>query len=228
MLRDFIRSASHDLRTPLTIIQTKLELLRRTTDTTRQDDYADNMQEQIKHIERILAEFDTLSELLGQDGLQPGSIRINTLVKEAAENVRREYPDAVDITIAYDLEPAMRSIQADRRQLQLAIGGLIENALLYNRKDGHIKICTACDPVRNTVIIEVHDTGEGIDRESLQHIFDPFYKVNTARTRGPGRAGLGLSIVKRVVDWHQGRIEVESKPGEGSCFRVLLPAPAPG
>lgn len=224
MLREFIRNASHDLRTPLTVIQTKLELLRRREPDEQLQKRADSIQGEIDHMERILMEFETLSELLGQEGLQPSELAINPLVKNAVETVRREYPNSADIRIEYDLEPNLGTIHADRRQLHLAIAGLVENALLYNTENGTVTIRTACDNVRETVIIEVCDTGKGIPKNALQHIFDPFYKANTARTRDRSRAGLGLSIVKRVVDWHQGRIEVQSKPGEGSRFRILLPS----
>ncbi len=229
MLREFIRKASHDLRTPLTVIQTKLELLRRQdnqADNKPLQKRADSIQDEIKHMGQILTEFDTLSELIGQEGLQLNDISINLLVKGAVESVLRDYPDAADVTITYDLEPDLGLLRADKRQLHLAIVGLVENALLYNKEDGEITIQTACDTVRETVIIDVLDTGRGIEKEALHHIFDPFYKGNSARTRDRSRAGLGLSIVKRVVDWHQGRIEVKSKPGEGSRFRILLPSKA--
>jgi signal transduction histidine kinase len=226
MLREFIRNASHDLRTPLTVIQTKLELMRRQGENDRFQTRADSIQHEINHIQHILREFTTLAELIGQEGLQLSDISINLLVKQAVESVRRDYPDAAGITINYNLEPDLGLIRADKRQLHMAIVGLVENALLYNKADGNITIQTVCDEVRGCFIIDVQDTGRGIEKEKLHHIFDPFYKGNTARTRDRSRAGLGLSIVKRVVDWHQGRIEVRSTPGKGSCFRVLLPARA--
>ena len=90
--------------------------------------------------------------------------------------------------------------------------------LHYTLIEGHITIQTF--KKWNQVVFEIQDTGIGIDTVDLPHIFDPFYRADKARTTHNGGTGLGLAIVKKIVERHQGRIEVESKPGQGSRFRI--------
>jgi two-component system phosphate regulon sensor histidine kinase PhoR len=99
---------------------------------------------------------------------------------------------------------------------------LLENALHYTPAGGQITLQTIAQP--NEVAVEVGDTGIGIEPGDLPHIFDHFYRADKARANHHGGTGLGLAIVKKIIDRHQGRIEIESIPGQGSSFRIWLPA----
>ncbi len=112
-------------------------------------------------------------------------------------------------------------VQADPKQLSFLLAELAINAVVYTSANGTITICTWQED--NQAIIEVTDTGMGISSAELSLIFQRLYRVDKARSTTTGGAGLGLSIAKRIIELHQGTIEVESVPGEGSTFRVFLP-----
>lgn len=98
---------------------------------------------------------------------------------------------------------------------------LVENALHYTPAQGTVTVRTFSNA--DSVVIEVRDTGIGIDETDLKHVFEHFYRADKARATDTGGTGLGLAIVKKIIDIHNGRIEIESKMGEGSVFRVRLP-----
>jgi signal transduction histidine kinase len=115
------------------------------------------------------------------------------------------------------LPPAM----ADRARLHQILSNLIRNAVRHTPDGGIVAVSAAREG--QTITISVADTGEGIPPEHLSHIFERFYRVDEARTRSSGGAGLGLAIVREFVELMGGHVDVESTPGEGSCFRVSLP-----
>jgi len=116
--------------------------------------------------------------------------------------------------------PAIQ-IQADRARLTTALSNLIDNAILYNRPGGQIRI--SADTQNGTVNLSVADTGNGIPSEELPRIFERFYRVDKARTRESGGTGLGLSIVKHAIESQGGIISVTSRIGTGSTFTIHLP-----
>ena len=104
----------------------------------------------------------------------------------------------------------------------LALTNLINNAIKYSEPGSKIEI--RAEENNDTVIIEVKDQGCGIPEDDLDRIFERFYRVDKARSRDLGGTGLGLAIVKHIVHAHRGKIEVESEPGKGSLFRIILPS----
>ncbi len=105
--------------------------------------------------------------------------------------------------------------------LEQAVNNLLDNAIKYSEPGGEVTIEVVCDETE--LIIAVSDQGCGIDGEHLPRLFERFYRVDKARSRKLGGTGLGLAIVKHIVQAHQGRVSVESTPGEGSTFRIHLP-----
>jgi two-component system phosphate regulon sensor histidine kinase PhoR len=109
---------------------------------------------------------------------------------------------------------------------------LIQNAIKYGKAGGHVRVNIGLSPASvpgrrsplSTVSIAVRDDGEGIPREAIPRLTERFYRVDVKRSRERGGTGLGLAIVKHIVNRHQGRLQIESQPGEGSQFTVLLPA----
>ncbi|MCG0239331.1 MAG: sensor histidine kinase [Firmicutes bacterium] len=110
---------------------------------------------------------------------------------------------------------------ADRRKLERAIYNLVHNGIQYNGPGGRVTVAVAPEP--GAVRITVADTGPGIPPEDLPYIFDRFYRREPSRSRGHGGAGLGLAIAREIVESHLGAIQVESRPGEGTRFAVVLP-----
>lgn len=125
------------------------------------------------------------------------------------------------IDIKFYWEKSLPLIFGDQYSLMQALTHLIENALIYNVKDGQVTV--RCYVKDHQVVIEVTDTGIGIDPEHQAHIFERFYRVDPARGGEAGGIGLGLTIVQKVVELHEGRIEVQSQVNQGSIFRMYLP-----
>ena len=126
-----------------------------------------------------------------------------------------------DLTFQLDIPEKLPLIEADRTEMEQLITNLVSNAIKYNVKNG--KVIVSVVPDTHYLNIKIADTGIGIEEESLPNIFDEFYRVQGAKTRYTTGTGLGLSIVKKIVESHFGRIEVESKVDEGTTFTVRLP-----
>jgi signal transduction histidine kinase len=140
-----------------------------------------------------------------------------------ADQVAFHQPRAEDKSIRLTLEsmPALPPLLANRFNLEEVVSNLISNAISYTPEDGHISVSASMED--DYICIRVADTGMGISEEDLPHIFDRFYRVKNARTRYIIGTGLGLSLVKSIVDAHHGVVRAESKPNQGSTFSVYLP-----
>jgi len=112
-------------------------------------------------------------------------------------------------------------VQGDEESLKQAFMNLISNGIIYNREGGTVTISTREED--SHLVVEISDTGIGISQENLPFIFDKFFRVKTKETRGVTGSGLGLPIAKRIIEAHNGSINVVSKPGEGTTFSILLP-----
>jgi signal transduction histidine kinase len=116
-------------------------------------------------------------------------------------------------------------LEGDRGRFKQVIVNLLDNAIKYTPPGGAITLSVRAHS--GAVVCEVSDNGVGIPAAALPHVFDRFYRVDPARNREQGGAGLGLAIVKAICAAHNGRVEVTSTEGAGSCFRVVLPPPRP-
>jgi len=149
-------------------------------------------------------------------------IYINLVMAEAVERVRSA-AEQRNITIELDEPDPPVHVVGDRRQLVSAIHSLLENAVTFSYEDAAVTVsATQAD---GEIRISVSDTGVGIPTRDLERIFERFYRVDHGRSRSTGGTGLGLSIVRHVASNHQGRVEVDSREGEGSTFTLVLPNP---
>jgi two-component system, OmpR family, phosphate regulon sensor histidine kinase PhoR len=121
--------------------------------------------------------------------------------------------------------PAELCVHADRRALEQVLLNLLDNAVKYTPAGGHVRVHAVRDAER--CALRVSDTGPGMDARHLARVFERFYRADPGRSRDTGGTGLGLSIVKHLVGAMGGEVRVESQPGEGSTFTVLLPVNAP-
>ncbi len=220
--RELVAGISHDLRTPLTILRGYLETLQLKESTLSTHDRR-------RSIEAALRQAEHLSELVGQlfelAKLDSGAIEIamepfaiGDLVQDVVQKFSLNAADQ-GVTLASDCQPGLPLVVGDLRLVERALDNLLDNALRHTPHGGQITV--GCRNGGPRVQVEVADNGEGIADEELGRIFDPFYRPSTS---GPqGAAGLGLAIVQRVVELHEGRIEVESTRGEGTLFRFRLP-----
>lgn len=218
--RQFLSDASHELRTPTSVIKSYCDVtLKKERDKSEYADALNVIRDASERmallIQKILdiSRLETKDVLLKKEVVDIGAIlgNVHKLMLPIAEenNIEILLQDAKGIKISGDKE----------RLVEVFIN-LVDNAIKYNKKGG--KVIISSDIKNGFIIITVSDTGIGISEEHLDKIFDRFYRVDKSRGEVSG-AGLGLSIVKAVIDAHNGKIEIKSKLGEGSEFKVMLP-----
>jgi signal transduction histidine kinase/DNA-binding response OmpR family regulator/HAMP domain-containing protein len=224
---DFVATASHELRSPLTSIKGFIELLHSTENenlTPRQQEF---IQIALQSTDRLV---DLVNDLLdvarlesGQFEIQPRSCDLRATVEEVAALMRPRIDDKhqrLDVQVAEPRPPAL----ADTARVRQIVMNLLTNAHLYTGEHGTITVRLTGDA--RATRISVSDTGHGMSPEDVRRIFDRFYRGSTGERRGPG-TGLGLSIVKSLVELHGGSVDVRSQLGVGTTFDISLPA-APG
>jgi PAS domain S-box-containing protein len=218
ILSDFITHASHEFRTPLATINTSIYLLDKTPDIEERKQRLVRMQEQVKHIVRLVDDLATMTRLENHIEFSSGHIQINDLMHAI---VRKLQPTVADkeLSVQLSLEDNLPEILGEINDLEMAIKHLVNNALRYTPATGSITINTCAN--EESVVVEVHDSGAGMSEKVMSRIFERFYRLDEAHST-PG-FGLGLPIAQKIVERHGGKIEVESKIGQGSIFTILLP-----
>jgi two-component system OmpR family sensor kinase len=221
-MKQFTASISHELRTPLTILQGEAEVMLLQTHP---------IQEYKRLLASHLEEYGRLAQLInrlltlaraeaGDIQMRPTSIDLAQLTLYLVEQL-----DAVSSSKQISLsikseEPVY--VKGDREWLESAILNLLDNAIKYTSMGGRISV--AVENHGNEQKLEIRDTGIGIEPEALPHIFERFYRADLSRSSRYEGAGLGLSLVRWIVEQHRGRVEVNSELGKGSCFTIWLPA----
>jgi heavy metal sensor kinase len=222
--RRLIADASHELQTPLAVMRTELDVSLGSPNLTPESiEVLESAREETDRMTRIVRNLLTLARFdEGTLQLLKRPINLGALAHDAAESLQmlgRER--GVDITVAGDDIVVM----ADPEYIRLVVVNLIENAVKHSGAGTSVAVLleTAGDEVR----ISITDTGPGIPEEDQPHVFDRFYRVDRARSKKSGGSGLGLAISKEIVESHDGRMELKSKPGAGSTFRIVLPVVPP-
>ncbi len=214
--REFVRDASHELRTPITVARGHAELVREASTDPQAIGDADVVIDELSRLSRLS---ERLLLLAAAERADPRDVR-PVDVRELVEESGRRWSASADRTWIVDPE-ATGIISADGDRLRDAVDALVENALNATERGDAIRIAgTARD---GSFVLEVSDAGVGIDPEQIPTLFERFSRVDAPRTRGRGGTGLGLSIVKAVAESHGGGVEAESSPGRGATFRVVLP-----
>lgn len=219
VLQRLIADMSHDFRTPLTIMNNSVYLLKKTQDVDRRQEHLQKLELQISRMGRLLDEFLAMERLEKQD--QPPEmelVEINPLVYDvirSAANTAQEKAQRLEFVLNGDIPQVM----GESAQLHQVIASLVDNAMHYTPESGSIMLRTFVDS--GWVVLAVQDSGGGIEAKNLPHIFDGLYRANQAQSGG---TGLGLAISKKIVEAHKGSIKVVSHVGEGSTFYVRLPA----
>lgn len=220
--RRFLADASHELRTPLTVIKGELQELTRASHLTKGDvrERVGSVLEEVGRLEHLVSGLLVLSRLdAGETQSDWLNVDLAELALSTAEHMRLM---AEDRGIAIDLSQLRRAvILGDRARLKQIIVNLLDNAIRFTPRGGCVTLRTAADD--SGAVLEISDTGIGIPAAAIAQVFDRFFRVDAARSREDGGAGLGLSIVKSICTAHGAEIDVQSLINNGSCFRVRFP-----
>jgi len=222
---DFLGTVQHELRTPLTAIMGMSDLLEMCWDSwddAHKTEALHDIQVAAKKLYDIvetlldfsLLESDTLS-------LKPLPTQVRGAVEEAMSAVEGRLKGGLQVSVSLDV-PADVEVYADPTRFGQALRALLDNAVKFTPEGGSVWVRGAHNG-NGMVRIEVGDTGIGIPEEALPRVFERFYQVDNSATRTYGGTGMGLALVQRLVEAHGGRVEVESRVGEGSRFALLWP-----
>ena len=221
---DFVFTVAHELKGPVAAIQSVLRVLL--------EGYAGEIfqkqKELIGRAERRLVGLQSLIRDLLALGALKGALPetkktdviLNGVVKRAVDAIRAEAEEK-NIGLTVEVPEPLLTLKGNDEDLERLLGNLLENAVKYTAPRGQVRMQLDADP--HTLRLRVADTGIGIAPESMPHIFEEFYRAKNAKELGQEGTGLGLSLVKHIVDRYRGKIQVESKLGEGSTFLITLP-----
>jgi len=245
--RDFVANVSHELKTPMGALGLLAETLVVESDPTVASRLADRIHTEAFRVSRIIDDLLDLSRLESEGTPARELVPVVLVMAEAVERFRQA-GDHREIDLVFEEPDPGIIVLGDRRQLVSALHALLENGVMYSPEGGTVTVSavaaeevlvtgdedaagddeaheTTTATVR-TVRVSVADHGVGIPAKDLGRIFERFYRVDPGRARQTGGTGLGLSIVRHVTQNHGGRVEVESREGEGSTFTLILPLQA--
>ena len=220
MGKDFIANASHELRTPITIIRGFAEMLQDHPNLSPQTlcDIAEKIVRTSGRLDKLIKSLLMLADI---ENLSVDRFQMIDLVALAEQCKHLLLTSAPNVHLVFSSDHFRASVAADPLLLDLAIMNLLENAVKYSSSPAHIEF--TIQAVGLEAQIKVRDQGIGIPEADLPYIFDRFYTVDKARSRKSGGAGLGLSIVKTIVEKHNGKVTAVSEVGKGSTFTISLP-----
>jgi PAS domain S-box-containing protein len=222
MRREYLRNVSHEFRTPLTVVRGYSEFLL----GDPQSASADVLRVMVESCDRVIDLVDTLMDVSRiEQGEAEGVLQVQDLdlreVASASVEMLRAAANKKKVRVELDLPDDGYSLQGDRSLIHQVVRKLVDNAVKYSETGGRVVVRGRAH--EREVTLEVEDGGIGIAPEHLSRIFEKFYMVDGGISRRVGGTGVGLYLVREIVRLHQGRVEVDSRPGHGSTFAVRLP-----
>lgn len=220
-VKQFTGDVSHELKTPLTVIRSEIEVaLRKKRDKQEYIATLASALTEVKELQKIIDNLLFLSRTAAKsDHMRFKTISIDKIIRDVFEYVQVLAEEKKIGFVLREVQPA--AVAGDEALLKRVFFNLFENSIKYSGPGGEVEICL--EKEAGFARISIKDKGVGIAGENLPYIFDTFFRVDKSRSRKTGSIGLGLSIVKRIVELHKGRIEVESTKGEGSTFTLFFP-----
>ncbi|MES5953314.1 HAMP domain-containing sensor histidine kinase [Bacillus fungorum] len=219
--QQFVSDASHELRTPLAVIQSKTDILFHSPSATIEEKAMDisTISKECRRLSKLVANLLLLARSdSNQIEMDKKTFEMDKLLEEIVDPYKEiaSYQEKeMLLKVEHDI-----SFMGDRERIHQMMVILLDNAMKYTNEGGHIQI--DCTQTNSSIRIRVKDDGIGVKDEDIPKLFDRFYQGDKARSASEG-AGLGLSIANWIVEKHYGKILVESKWGEGTCFEVILP-----
>ena len=228
MRRDFVANVSHELRTPLTSLLGFIETLRGAArdDPAARERFLGVMAGEAERMNRLVRDLLQLSRVEAQERQRPASRHdLSAIVRSAVQNLR-PIATATGVEVVLQGLDAPVIILADPDQMTQVVTNLVENAIKYGASGKLVRVAlSADDSARGPMVrLDVTDRGEGIGALHVPRLAERFYRVDGHRSREKGGTGLGLAIVKHIAQRHRGRLVIDSVPGRGSTFSVILPA----
>ncbi len=219
---DFVNTVSHDLRSPLTAILGYIELIARVGEVNeKQKEFINRVVISVRNITDLINDLLDLGRIEAGFDARKELVPLEMIVQYALESFQTRFEEQkhqVNIRVSAEVP----RVFGDPVRLRQLIDNLLNNAVHYTPQEGQISVLLRAE--RNQVIMQVEDTGLGIPLADQPYIFDKFFRASNAPEDSTG-SGLGLAIVKSIVENHRGRVWVDSSPGSGSCFTVVLPLP---
>jgi signal transduction histidine kinase len=214
----FLADVSHELRTPLTVIKGNVDLMRRMK--SLDEESLTSIDQEAGRLTRLVGGLLLLAQAeSGSVSLNMQPVEVDTLLLEVFQEMKVLAGEKVELQLT---EIDQIQVNGDRDRLKQVLLNLVGNAIQYTPQGGEVFL--SLGKVAGPARLIIRDTGPGIPSEDLPHIFERFYRAEKSRTRGKATGfGLGLSIVHWIVDKHGGRIEVDSKDGQGTTFCIWLP-----
>ncbi len=217
--KEFASNVSHELKTPLQTISGYSELLKSGfVKQEDQEEFADKIYLESQRMMKLIEDVIKLSHLDNEElQIRKERIDLDEICRNAVEMIRKDKIN--DIELIYEGEKTF--VYGNKELIESIIYNLCENAIRYNVENGKVFVKVFCD--NDSSVLEVKDTGIGIEKKDHERIFERFYRVDKSRSKNTGGTGLGLSIVKHACILNNAKIELESKPRQGSTFRVVFP-----
>lgn len=220
VLTEFIRDVAHDFRTPLSIINTSLYLLERSRDDEQRKTHLSKIQDGSTSLEKLIERMMMMMKFDSSNTTRRVSANINMLVRQVTTKLGPEAQQK-QIVLRHEAGEDLPALLLDLEEIKQALHEIVENAIIYTPESGNITAVTSLQG--NEIVVRVQDNGIGISESDLPHIFERLYRADKARASISGRAGLGLSIARKIIENHGGRIGVQSQHNTGSLFEIWLP-----
>ncbi|EJR46582.1 hypothetical protein IIM_04720 [Bacillus cereus VD107] len=219
---EFLASVAHELRTPLTYVRGYADIaLKESTAPEQRLRYLSIIKDESDYITNLVQDLFLLAQMEKHSfSIQIKEVHLQTFLTRIIEKINVMYGEK-QIRVVFTCPPSLL-VKLDEQRFEQVMVNILNNAYRHSKEHSPINIFVTEEHKR--ISIKIEDEGEGILQEDLPHIFDRFYRVDKARSRATGGAGLGLSIVKEIVELHGGNITVTSEVGHGSCFVISLPS----
>ena len=211
----FVSDSAHELRTPLSIMKTGIETMAIEKNQTLKD-YKDLNGDLLEEVDKLIDMSNDLLFLARSDSVKPENnhdkINLSSICSNQIKSIK-VYANSKGVSLNEDIKKALY-IMGNADQINRLVANLLKNAIDYNRKNGEVLLLLK--KYKHSIVLTVKDMGIGIALNEQKHIFERFYKVDKARSIYEGGSGLGLSIVKEIVDFHNGTIKISSELGKGT------------
>jgi two-component system NtrC family sensor kinase len=221
MKSDFVATVSHDLRSPLANISGYALLLPEAGKLNEtQQEFVEGIRQSVVRMTTLINNLLDLGKIEARVGMEMKPCQLAAVINEVAKSLM-EQARTKEIALQLDLPPKLPLVLGDQVRLDQVVSNLVSNAIKFTPEGGVVTVSTREE--KDEVVVEVKDTGIGISLGDQVHLFEKFYRVSSEETREIEGTGLGLAIVKSIIEGHDGRVWVESEPGQGSTFGFALP-----